>query len=630
MLLPHFCRVTGNSRNLPKPNYFPLLPAISPVEARRLLGKQQQEHHLYLPVIEFARHFSSVLQCHITSHADGEHSYQPPILANHDGSAAKCRITAKHQINPTHKYVYPVLNDSNYDMAQLRKLLKRKLLPGRGQQRYVYNVEKLNLVLPDEMEQAVRSGDIENLLLSKDGSNALVRLKNGPNLSLNLRSIPLPSDEALLEGGGQDEDVLIKQKQVQQYRKRKVSDPRTSLAALTPEFKEEEIIKADWNARMTELTAGHRSASNLLVVGTDWRDLVYPQIDSWDWDDFPDLTNAPPPLPVCDVVTPVGPLPSELPVKVSLSEEVTGFETVPVYDEQIPVSSRRQPSEEFIHAVLDKVQPQSGASSSSITDKLRDLFNDAESLMVLPFLNEVTAVVEALNRGIPGWMSGSNNKEEGGGLKFVTKLPDDVISSISGQMVPLTGDEQRFVVGQQVPGQGFVPGRCTANGFRPGLVVQNAEGAAFIPGCIVDRSFVAGEIVEDKFVPGQAVQTLFGPKFLPGCTVKSEEGLKFIVGQSVEDKFHPGQVFQTESGPTWVSGVTFDTPQGARFIAGLLDKSGKFTPGQVVDGQFTPGQTVETAEGPLFVPGQSYADPKGETHFCPGRVIQMEDGQARF
>lgn len=625
MLLPTFCRVTGKSRNLPKPNYFPLLPAISPVEARRLLGKQQQDHHLYVPVIEFARRSPSVLQCHITSHADGEHSYQQPTSGQPHDETGKCRITAKHQVNHDYKYVYPVLNDSNYDTAQLKKLLKRKMLPEKGQQRYVYQVEgRLSLVLPGEMEDAVRTGDIENLLLSKDGSNALVRLKNGPNLSLNLRNFDPPTDGTLLEGGGQDEEVLVKQRQVKQYRKRKISDPRQQLTALTPEYKEEEIVKADWNSRMAQLTAGHRSASNLLVVGTDWRDLLYPQIDTWDWDDIPELTDAPPSLPVFDVAPSGRPPPAEPPVKVSLTEEVIGFETVPVYEERIPVeSSQRQPNEEFLRA-LDKVQAQ---PCDSI--KLKELFHDAESLMVLPFVHEVAAVMEALNRGVPGWMYG-NNKDDAG-LKFVTKLPEGGAGiALPGLMVPLTGDEQRFVLGQQVPGQGFVPGRSVAGEFRPGCVVQNVEGAAFVPGCLLDRAFVAGQIVENKFVAGQAVQTLFGPKFLRGCTVKSEEGLKFVAGQVVDDKFRSGQAFQTENGPTWVSGVTFDTPQGARFIAGQMGSDGQFVPGQDIDGHFVPGHTLETADGPLFIPGQNYVDQKGEVQFCPGRTLLLDDGQRRF
>ena len=469
-MLPCFCRVTGNSRNLPKPNYFPLLPAISLVEARRLLGKQH-EHHRYVPVIEFACKSQAVLsQCHITSHADVIHCFQqlPAHCDATEKQTSKCRITAKHVVNRDYKYVYPVLNDSNYDAAQLKSTLKQPRRPSlpTGRHRYVYQVEQTNLVLPAEMEQAVRSGDIENLMLSKDGSSALVRVKNGPNLSLNLRPMEPPTDGSLLQGAGQDDDVLEKQKQLRKYRKRKISDPRQQLRAITPEFKEEEVVKADWAARMAQLAAGQRSASNLLVIGSDWRDLVYPQIDTWDWDDFPEVTDLPPTLPVSSVPKPAQPLPPpQSPVRVTLNEEVTGFETVPVYDENIPGagSSRYQPSQEFIRA-LDKVQQQQDQADF----KLREIFSGSESLVFLPFVNEVAGVIEAVGRGRIGWMATVDES----GLKFVTELPVESTMEVPGMMVDLSADEQRFLVGLQVPGFGFVPGRCVDGKFRPGIVVQ--------------------------------------------------------------------------------------------------------------------------------------------------------------
>ena len=178
-MLPSFCRVTGNSRNLPKPNYFPLLPPISPVEARRLcrlMGKAvSSEDHQYVPLIEFARQ-SKAVKCHITSHADEQHHHYQQ-LAIQQKTADKCRITAKHQINDNYKYLYPVLKENSYDLKQLKKILERMnsrldsltVQPG---QRFVYQLDDshLNLVLPADMEAAIRRGEIENLLISKDGT----------------------------------------------------------------------------------------------------------------------------------------------------------------------------------------------------------------------------------------------------------------------------------------------------------------------------------------------------------------------------------------------------------------------------------------------------------------------------
>ena len=657
-MLPSFCRVTGNSRNLPKPNYFPLLPPISPVEARRLcrlMGKAvSSEDHQYVPLIEFARQ-SKAVKCHITSHADEQHHHYQQ-LAIQQKTADKCRITAKHQINDNYKYLYPVLKENSYDLKQLKKILERMnsrldsltVQPG---QRFVYQLDDshLNLVLPADMEAAIRRGEIENLLISKDGTTVLIRLKDGPSLTLTLKSMKSPTmEDGLLEGGGQDEEILIKQRQIRQYKKRKISDPKQySIAQLqppspTPEEEEEPVIAADWNERMGKLTAGHRSAANLLALGTDWRDLLYPKIDTWDWDSLPVIKEEDTPsLPVRHVVPLQLPVNQLLPGLVPsnqvpvLNEDTVGFEAVPVYNEVIR-PFKGQLSASFIQA-LDKITP--GQDSSS-TSKLKDLFSDVEPIMFLPFLHEVGTVMAELDRGTVGWMV----RTEQDGVRFVKTRPtDDKAKAIGGLMVPVGNDEERFVVGQEVPSVGFVPGKLVGDYFQPGCVVQNPEGAGFIPGCIFDGVFAAGQITRrdggpPQFVTGQAVQTLFGPKFLPGRTIQTDEGLKFVAGQtSVRDnKFHPGQIFQTASGPAFISGVTFDTPQGARFIAGQVDVDGQFVAGQVLmDGpngaaEFTAGENLETADGPIFLPGQSYKTPDGRTKFCPGRQMILEDGQKRF
>lgn len=662
-MLPTFCRVTGNSRNLPKPNYFPLLPPISPVEARRLcrlMGKSvPNEDHQYIPLIEFAR-VSRAVKCHITSHADEAHHYQQLNTNAGQSGASKCRITAKHQINDDYRYLYPVLKDNSYDLKQLKKVLDRMnsrldSLTFQPGQRFVYQLDDnhLNLVLPADMETAIRRGEIENLLLSKDGSTVLIRLKDGPSLTLTLLPMSPTASDCLLEGGGQDEEILVKQRQIRQYKKRKISDPRRYSVVQQPptppsppdkeqDEVEEKIIVADWNERMSKLTAGHRSAANLLALGTDWRDLLYPKIDTWEWDSLPvikeddlpvlNVRNVEPVQLAVDTLSPGLIQSNQVPV---LNEDTVGFEAVPVYDEAIRPFKGQLP--EGLVEQMDKITPEQAASS---TCQLKDLFSDVESLMFLPFIHEVATVMETLNKGTIGWLI----RTEQDGIRFVKTRPNpaDDIKAIGGKMVPVGKDEERFVVGQQVASFGFVPGKMVNDFFQPGCVVQNPEGVGFIPGCIFDGTFSAGQITRDgpkpKFVSGQAVQTLFGPKFLPGRTIQTDEGLKFVAGQasSKDRKFHAGQIFQTANGPTFISGVTFDTPQGARFIAGQTDADGQFVPGQVLtDGpngqvEFTAGENLETADGPIFLPGQSYKTPDGRTKFCPGRQMILEDGQKRF
>lgn len=677
-MLPSFCRVTGNSRNLPKPNYFPLLPPISPVEARRicrLMGKSvgnsdDELRHTYVPLIEFAR-ISKAVKCHITNHADDEHHYQHTTGTGINGPAEKCRITAKHQINESYKYLYPIIGAKDANLKQLKSILDRMnnrldtltLQPG---QRFVYQLEDnhLNLVLPADMEAAIRRGEIENLLLSKDGSSVLIRLKDGPSLSLNLRpmTLPVPSDmPPLLEGGGQDDEILAKQRQIRQYKKRKISDPKknsvlsptpTPTPTLTPPSEEsdkEQVIIADWTDRMEKLTAYHRSATNLLTLGSDWRELLYPKIDNWDFDSLPVLKEEEdlPTLAIRNFEPVQLPVNSFSPGLIQsnhvpiLNEETVGFEAVPIFNETIRPFKGKLPSN-----FVQELDQMTATQASSTTSQLKDLFSDVESLMFLPFIHEVGPVLEAIDGGRKGWMV----RSEQDGVRFVTARPsgkdEEKIRAVEGMMVPVGQGEERFVVGQQqvqTSTTGFVPGKIVAENFQPGCVVQGVEGVGFLPGCLFDGVFSAGQIVRNgkssQFINGQSVQTLFGPKFLPGRTIQTDgEGLKFVAGQtsSVDNQFHVGQIFQTINGPTFISGVTFDTPQGACFVAGQVDVDGQFAAGQVLmDGpngtpEFTMGENVETADGPLFLAGQSYKTPDGRTRFCPGRQIVLEDGQRVF
>ena len=57
IIIMSFCRITGRARNLPKPNFFPIIPPISPADAQKLCrvtGKRDDDHH-YVPLLEAGR-----------------------------------------------------------------------------------------------------------------------------------------------------------------------------------------------------------------------------------------------------------------------------------------------------------------------------------------------------------------------------------------------------------------------------------------------------------------------------------------------------------------------------------------------------------------------------------------------
>ena len=660
-MLPSFCRVTGNSRNLPRPNYFPLLPAISPAEARRMChpSRAGSDQDLYIPVIEFAR-----VSCSITSKASGtKHHFQPDRLPAGSG-AQQCRITAKHRANAQFRYVYPILDApqlGDRDTEQLKKLLTRigsGSMKLRAQDQFVYSLEgdQLNLVLPAEMEEAIRKGDIENVSLARSGQVALIRIKDGPSVSLNLRAMDVGGAGELLEGSGQDQATLERQRRVRDYRKHKGSDSLLGFRRRYFQDKENEnqldsckkedqdrnqdqdrIQEVDYHGRMDRLSAGRRAAASLLAMGTNWKDLLYPQIQSWDFD------SAPAELPgALDINLPeVDPSVNTIDVEDLIPgflaqdqqdlahQDLVGFETVPLFETIHPES------DQIPEALAEQLETVTGQG----LERIDSVFADLESLMILPFVHEVDDVTQALEAGIAGSMIRDSD-----GVRFVasgSEQSTDVDQDrVQGSLVALA-DDQRFVVGKTC-GKTFLPGRANAGGdqFLSGMTVQTPEGVGFIPGLIFDsgsrKRFSAGEFLDTilgrQFVSGQAVQTLFGPKFLAGKTIRTGQGLKFAAGQtrSCDGSFCSGQVLATADGPQFVAGATYDTPEGARFIAGRITADGEdFVPGQRIGGEFVAGHTLDTPDGPLFVPGLSVQGSERVT-FHPGRNIALPDGRIVF
>ena len=682
---PSFCRVTGNSRNLPKPNYFPLLPAISPAEAHRLChpsrcGSAASDYHLYIPVIEFGQESRAIL-CHITANESGNHHYQPE-LGSCTGKVQGCQITAKHLVNSEYRYVFPVLDASvnDRDTEQLKSLLRRmkrlsQMTDEKGHQFvYTLNDDCLNVVVPADMEEAIRRGDIENVHLLKSGEAALIRIKNGPSVTLSMRSLDEPDEGRLFQGGGQDAATLERQRRVREYKKRKGHHSFMGLRRRYFEDKEkenqmEEIVSGkkmkealqqhkveevisnepeelneDWYGRMSRLGAGTQAANKLLAIGSNWKDLLYPEVDTCDWDSFPKQAEIPQDIHVPEVVPSVkiaianlipGVLPSDQ--VNAISDDTVGFETVPVFE-------NIQPAFDEIPAGMaqDLLEMESAG-----LEHLKDVFTDLESIMFLPFIHEVEDVTQALDAGIRGRMVRTTD-----GIRFVASDQEEHITaealsgviegeetvSVMGSMVPLE-NEQRFIVGKRMK-ENLIPGRASGEQFAAGMTVQTPEGVGFIPGLIFDcgsrKRFSAGEFMKTdngrQFVSGQALPTLLGPKFIPGQTILTGQGLKFTAGQknSADGSFLPGQILATANGAEFVTGVTFDTPQGARFVAGRVTADGlDFVPGQTIDGQFTAGETVDTPDGPLFMPGLSI-ETAGEVKFHPGRNIAMPDGKVVF
>merc|ERR1712013_966406 len=117
-----FCRITGKARDQPKPNFFPIIPPISPADARKLCkitGRRMDDHN-FVPLLEFGKRPECV-RCKITG--TGNVKKEMP--------AETVEGDQLHIPRDDYKYVAPILRkeviEKEYQKSfeDLQKLLKR-------------------------------------------------------------------------------------------------------------------------------------------------------------------------------------------------------------------------------------------------------------------------------------------------------------------------------------------------------------------------------------------------------------------------------------------------------------------------------------------------------------------------
>lgn len=203
-----YCRITGRSRGLPRPNYFPLLPPISPADARRfcrITGKAYGlPSHCYIPVILTA--FSNKSKCKVTNSIRlPPHHYEPEYEYGR----------RKHIMVAGYRYLLPVLDENNEKQKNLFEILNSKTVQC-DEHYFIYAIEeqKCNLVFPAKLEAAVRDGDVRDVMFAKTNDSVLLCMNKGKSVSLDLQDYEIDSDSgvverALFEGEGPRHDVLL-------------------------------------------------------------------------------------------------------------------------------------------------------------------------------------------------------------------------------------------------------------------------------------------------------------------------------------------------------------------------------------------------------------------------------------
>lgn len=641
-----FCRITGKSRALPKSNYFPMLPPISPADARRfcrITGKSYglPTHH-FIPVLLAT--MSGRKKCKITN-TSGE-------IGPHHYLMDKSYGTRKHIVLTDYRYVIPYFdldceaNKDLFDILEAKVLLDvENKIDGN---KFVYKVEekRCQLVFSAKMEAAVRDGDIRDIMFAKDSDTILLKTKDGTNFAVDIKDFG-DSLEHLMEGEGPREDVLLERERDEQEktRTRKISKTKKNLSSITNIFETKEKLAENAQAKkvpskkigklrknipknMTKTEI--KKVKNLLELFTDQsgtQDLVKPLIESWDWNTFAKEAGA---IKNKDSVLKKGfkifDVKPEI-IKAQLKEvlrqkleNTTGFESIPFVGCYKPpeckplvndYSSARQEVLEKLENVVEKFL-EAGYSTSSL----------------LPTEEELFEVIQNICKG---------NKSE---LCNVPGLQID----IEDRKVFLAGEFMKNDKGIEI----FAPGKSVnIDGkmqFHPGVAISGPKGPSFIGGQVVANTtdncmhFQAGQFIDDTFHCGQTVYINDEPKFIEGRTILTAEGLKFVAGVlNDENILIPGQVLTNENGiSSFICGQTITVNSSEIFVTGQNvqsednDSEWTFVGGQTAlnaNGEevFLCGKTITTAEGSKFVHGIYIED-----QFVPGISRKNADGELTF
>lgn len=674
-----FCRITGKSRALPKANYFPILPPISPGDARRfcrITGKSYglPSHH-FIPVVLTS--FSGKKKCRVTNVAAelGRHHYAPDI------SYGK----RKHIVLLDYRYVFPVFDFDSDTQKELHEIFNNKTT--ENENKFVYRVDekRCNLVFPAKLEAAVRDGDIFDIMFAKDSDQLMLRLKKGNNVSVDLCDYKENLDE-LYEGEGPKEEVILEREreQAQEKKVRKISKcSRQQLKNITQIFENKDNLARE-DDEEEEDTKNKKKASKkrtkalknvpksvnrkeiqkiknfmeAVAEGNSKKlnDLVKPLLESWDWDTYEQearkiKTNQKVKSAVTKKMKPANIPPTKIKVKSRISDiekglldNTIGFECIPL------VGCYKRP--EMKPQLKDLKQYQT--ASPEMMRKLQNVVEkfqkaDFEISSLLPSEDELFDVLQNIAKG---------HKSELNGVPGCQIDIDERRVFLAGEFIQ-TEKGEIFC-----PGQAVIDKKSGKSVFTPGLTTFDAtsNGVSFIAGMVMTSKdsqvhFQAGQIVNNEFYSGQTIYVNDEPKFIEGETIITPEGFRFVAGvynednvltpgkfmtlpngeekficgqmteifvsgQNVQDesgewKFVSGQTIVDETGEEiFVSGVTIQTAEGSKFIAGMHND----------EGVFVPGMTKKIGKELKFFPGITIETKQG-MQFCEGQMVQSAHGE---
>ena len=630
-------------------------PRIHSRKLCKITGRRMDDHN-FVPLLEFGRRPECV-RCRVTA-AGSVKKEMPP-----EEEAAAGELL--HTTRDDYKYVAPILRkeviDKEYQKSfeELQKLLKRLKSSGNeeNEKYFVYLLESVlcGIIVPQEVEEAIRLGEIESLSISKNLDKAIFKMKGRPTMFIPLKESDINKvvgDSRLYNGKGQSKETLGRQKKVLEDKKKKMFASRKIFEDLEKAADEELLNDQDrpkgkarifggiskeakqYRQKLADFREMYTPEGNMSMYG-DWKNALRVCLDKLNWEKIANVKS----------VEVEGPLPKQ--AKLSQAAEdnqltamrrmkniydpgMCGLEVVPAVEE-VTVSACCVAQE-----ILDLVK-MSKLHNLESSSSLKSVFKDDDALRILPFMDEFLKSMEKMKSSVFISLNVTFGYvyDDGDGVKFseekmhipagskiisgvIVKLEDGPLF-IPGEKIKI-GEENKFVAGQRM---------SSANGeFIPGASIRTKENEfKFLPGIYFEvdteaaAGFVLGQVIEQEdgklvFTKGQVGQTSRGPLFMEGETVSTADGPKFVAGVTVD----------TEIGPRFVCGALVDMGEEARFVAGQMLGG---TASQPL--LFIPGQMGEILEKQVFVPGQTVTTPEtGETVFLHGQMVEAGEAGPMF
>lgn len=587
-----YCRITGKSRGLPKPNYFPLLPPISPADAKRF--------------------------CRITGKSYGlpAHHYIPVLVGR-----KKTKSDPKHVVINGYRYVFPVIDEC----SELSELLKTKNTDDR---KYVYavNKRKCSLVFPTNLENAVRDGDVKDVMMSEINDTVLLKLRKGVTLELEIKEIEV-TGVSLMEGEGFRNRPKMKKTNKDDWRRKIFEDKEKKSDA---ELDQEELKskRITFSAGQGKKIESNQSTSTIMNAKSlnvsKIKNIVKPTTENLILGE--DATRDSLKLQTDKLPTPISIVPSNIDLNSAFPGVVHQTFLNDINLINLPMVSIISPIKPLI-SQFNKLPVILPDPELCLTEEILTKDNINKLLTI----NEISLFVENIKLGTQETILTSQ------GTTKVFKLE--------------IKNTEKYIPGQYIKtkdGEQFVPGKIieTTNGkiFVQGIMVQTPDGPKFLPGQIIQDSdksiFVVGQNIVtregESFVPGQTIILEGEKKFVPGQTVITQEGIGFVPGQTInngeESLFIPGQTIITIHGPQFVPGQ-FWSDKNIEFTPGqsILKNNGdwEFIPGVCVGSSFIPGLTIVDEDKKEFVPGR-IVENNNETSFIPGITTLDNNGNTKF